>query len=79
MNIDTCTILHFPGTEEEQEDFRKFLVHATAHTKYENMYILITKKKLETHFVDHDVMDKLKERLNGALDSIKKKQEDDKK
>jgi len=63
MNIEYVTILHFPGTDEEQEEFRKFLVKATAHTKYEHMYIVLTKKKFDTHFVDHDVMDKLKSKL----------------
>ena len=63
MEVEKVTILHFPGTEEETEEFRRFLVHATAHTKFENMYILITKKKLDTHFVDHQVFDKMKEKL----------------
>jgi hypothetical protein len=68
MEVEKLTILHFPGTDDETEEFREFLVRATAHTKYENMYILITKKNFDTHFVEHDVMEKLKNKLGEKKD-----------
>jgi len=65
MELSKVTILQTneSTTEEELEEFRKFLVHVTAHTKYENMFILLSRKKFDVHHVNSDTFEKMKEKL----------------
>ena len=65
MELSKVTILQTneSTTEEELEEFREFLVKATSHTKYENMFILLSRKKFDTHHVDAEVFEKMKEKL----------------
>jgi len=65
MELSKVTILQTneSTTEEELEEFREFLVKATTHTKYENMFILLSRKKFDVHHVDSEVFDKMKEKL----------------
>lgn len=66
MELSKLTILQTneSTTEDELEEFRLFLVHVTTHTKYENMTILLSRKKFDLHQVDSDVFEKLKEKLD---------------
>ena len=66
MELSKVTILQTneSTTEEELEEFREFLVKATTCTKWENLFILLSRKKFDVHHVDSDVFEKLKEKLD---------------
>lgn len=66
MELNRVTVLQTnkETTEEELEEFRMFLVKVTAHTKWENLFILLSRKKFDTHFVDDKVFQGLKDKLD---------------
>ena len=63
MELTRVTILQTnpEATEEDLEEFRLFLVHATAHTKYENMFILLSKKKFDVKHLSSQAFEKVKD------------------
>ena len=55
-------------TEDDVNEFKDLLTKATSHGKWENLTILLTKKKYDMVHMNTDVYDKLLELSNNEKD-----------